>query len=86
MSLSERLARARELREARARGQEVALGIDDRRAEPAAETPAPGDDRCPKCRTRGTVHLIDLTASRTSLFCPSCLHHWDVDQVLPAHH
>lgn len=77
MPITERLRRARQRRDARARGFEVALGLGE---EPPAER-RPGsltDLRCARCGARGRLESLDLRTSRGLGRCTSCDTTWSI--------
>ncbi|HEU5085328.1 MAG TPA: zinc-ribbon domain-containing protein [Acidimicrobiales bacterium] len=77
MTLTRRLFRARQLREARTRGFETALGLGDE--PPATRTPgSQADLRCARCGATSRLETLDLRTSRGLVRCPSCDHSWSV--------
>ncbi len=81
MPITERLRRARERRDARARGFEAALGLGD---EPPAERrpESLADLRCARCDGPGRLESLDLRTSRGLGRCTSCDASWSI--VYPA--
>jgi hypothetical protein len=77
MPLTERLRRARQRRDARARGFEVALGLDEE--PPADRHPASVTAlRCARCGAAGRLESLDLRTSRGLGRCPSCDTTWSI--------
>lgn len=77
MPITERLRRARQRRDARARGFEVALGLGE---EPPAERRPDSliDLRCARCGARGRLESLDLRTSRGLGRCTSCDTTWSI--------
>ncbi len=77
MPLAERLRRARQRRDARARGFEVALGLGD---EPSAERrpESLAGLRCARCGGTGRLESLDLRTSRGLGRCTSCDATWSI--------
>jgi hypothetical protein len=77
MPITERLRRARQRRNARARGFEVALGLGDE--PPADRRPASLVDlRCARCGGAGRLESLDLRTSRGLGRCASCGTTWSI--------
>lgn len=77
MALSERFLRARQRRDARTRGLELALGLDDE--PPAARAPRSAADlRCARCGASSRLETLDLRTSRGLARCPACDQTWSV--------
>src|SRR3546814_3226886 len=75
MPLTERLRRARQRRDARARGFEVALGLDEE--PPADRHPASVTSlRCARCGAAGRLESLDLRTSRGLGRGPACHPPW----------
>lgn len=77
MPITERLRRARQRRDARARGFEVALGLAD--DPPVERRPASVTDlRCARCGGAGRLESLDLRTSRGLGRCSSCDTTWSI--------
>lgn len=77
MPLAGRLRRARQRRDARALGFEIALGLGDvagvdRRPASLAEL------RCARCGSAGRLESLDLRTSRGLGRCTSCDASWSI--------
>ena len=77
MPITERLRRARQRRDARARGFEVALGLGD---EPSADRRPESlvDLSCARCGGAGRLESLDLRTSRGLGRCSSCGTTWSI--------
>lgn len=77
MSLGSRLLRTRQLRSARARGFETALGLGD--VPPPVRAARAGLVlACARCGGSTRLETLDLRTSRGLVRCRSCDHAWSV--------
>lgn len=77
MTLVQRWARSRQLRHARARGFESALGLDD--VPPPVRLARAGlVPECARCGGDARLEALDLRTARGLVRCTSCDHAWSM--------
>jgi hypothetical protein len=77
MTFSRRLLRNRELRAARMRGFETALGLADE-PPPVRRVGSSAELRCARCGEASHLESLDLRTSRGVATCPSCKTSWSI--------
>ena len=77
MTLVQRLARSRQLRSARARGFETALGLGDV-PPPVRAAQAGLVLACARCGGSTRLEALDLRTSRGLVRCSACDHAWSI--------
>lgn len=77
MPFGQRLLRGRQLRAARARGFETALGLADE-PPPVRAVRSTAELRCARCGGASRLDTLDLRTSRGLARCGSCDHAWSI--------
>lgn len=78
MAFSERVLRARQRRDARTRGFETALGLDEVPPTPDRAPRSSTELRCVRCGGASTLETLDLRTSRGLARCSSCDQTWSI--------
>jgi len=77
MAWAQRVLRGRQLREARARGFETALGLVEE-PPPVRAVRSVSELRCARCDAEARIEALDLRTSRGLARCGGCDHAWSV--------
>lgn len=77
MAWGRRMVEARQLRAARARGFETALGLADE-PPPVRAVRSTAELRCGRCDGAARIETLDLRTARGLARCEACDHAWSV--------
>lgn len=77
MTWGQRILAARQLRAARARGFETALGLADQ-PPPVRAVQSTAELRCARCDRAASIETLDLRTARGLARCLACKHAWSV--------